>query len=220
MSQNRADVERLVGLRHVQQSAVDMAQPDVGEIRMFAVAGGGRARLDRPGFEPRSTRGLTRRSLLRLGAAASAGTLIGIRPWATASAAAAGGPAVHLLRSSYKGLAGQRFRLASGTLRLLSVSDVAGAAVDKSLAGAEDAFVLAFSCPLDAVLEAGTHRLSHGELGAFELFVSPVGRPRRDRRYEAVIDRSVTARNPPRRHRRRRRSAGDASHSRMHERTR
>jgi hypothetical protein len=142
----------------------------------------------------RSTRRLTRRSLLRLGAAASAGTLVGIRPGATASAAAAGGPAGHLLRSSYTGLTGRSFTLASGQLRLLSVSDVAGAAVDKSLAGSDDAFVLAFSRPLDAVLEAGTHMLSHAELGPFALFVSPVGRPRRDRRYEAVVDRSVGAR--------------------------
>jgi hypothetical protein len=171
MSQDRADVERLVGLPHAEPSVV----------------------------EQRSTRRLTRRSLLRLGAGASAGTLVGIRPWATASAAAAGAPAVHLLRSSYTGLTGQSFALASGKLRLLSVSDVAGAAVDKSLVGTEDAFVLAFSHPLDAVLEAGTHTLSHAELGGFELFVSPVGRPRGDRRYEAVIDRSVSARKPPRR---------------------
>jgi hypothetical protein len=186
MSQDRAEVERLVGLPHVEPSVV----------------------------EQRSTRRLTRRSLLRVGAAAGAGTFVGIRPWATGSASAAGGPALHLRRSSYTGLTGQSFTLASGgTLRLLSVSDVAGAAVHKSLARSEDAFVLAFSRPLDAVLEAGTYTLSHPELGAFELFVSPVGRPRRDRRYEAVIDRSVRARRPPRRRRRRPRSAASRARS-------
>src|SRR5215212_10116967 len=111
MSQDRADVERLVGLLHAQPSAVDMAQPEAGETRMLAGPAGGRTRLDRPGLEPRSTRRLSRRSLLRLGAAASAGTLVGIRPWAMASAAAAAGPAVHLLRSSYMPLAGQTFAL-------------------------------------------------------------------------------------------------------------
>jgi hypothetical protein len=207
-----------------------MAQPCVDAIRIFAGAGGvhggdieraaivaaAGSRLPRrrlrpmhPGPPVRSTSQLTRRSLLRLGAAATAGTLVGIRPWAAASVAAAGGPAVHLLRSSYKGLAGQGFTLASGQLRLLAVSNVAGAAVEKGLAGSEDAFVLAFSRPRDAVLEAGTHTLSHAQLGAFELFVSPVGRPRRDRRYEAVVDRSVAARKPPRR--RRLRPAGDTS---------
>src|SRR3954468_22821504 len=125
-----------------------------------------RGGTERGGGENRSTRRLSRRSLLRLGAAAGAGTLVGIRPWATASAAAASGSAGHLLRSSYTGLTGQSFALASGKLRLLSVSDVAGAAVKKSLAGSEDAFVLAFSRPLDAVLEAGTLTLSHAELGA------------------------------------------------------
>src|SRR3954451_579034 len=122
MSQNRADVERLVGLPHVEPSVVEQRSP------------------------PRPPR----RSLLRLGAAASAGTLVGIRLWAPASAAAAGGPALHLLRSSYTALTGQSFTLASGKLRLLSVTDVAGAAVHKSLAGSEDAFVLAFARPLDA----------------------------------------------------------------------
>src|SRR4051794_4007307 len=128
MSQDRADVVRLVGLPHAQPSAVDMAEPEVGETPMLADRGGGRAGLD---LGQRLTRRLTRRSLLRVGAAASAGTLVGIRPWATA-AAAAGGPALHLRRSSYTGLTGQSFTLASrGTLRLLSVSDVAGAAVKK-----------------------------------------------------------------------------------------
>src|SRR4051812_20099232 len=63
---------------------------------MLADAGGGRTGLERAGLAQRSTRRLSRRSLLRLGAAASPGTLVGFRPWTTASAAAAGGPALHL----------------------------------------------------------------------------------------------------------------------------
>jgi hypothetical protein len=79
-----------------------------------------------------------------------------------------------------------------------SVSDIAGATVDKSLAGSEDAFVLAFAGPLETALEAGTHTLRHAGLGTFELFVSPVELPRADRRYEAVVDRSVGApKSPP-----------------------
>ncbi len=140
---------------------------------------------------------LTRRSLLWSGAMATAAALVGIRPWAATPAAAAGAPG-HLLRSSYEGLAGNTFATASVDLRLLSVSDLAGAAVDPSLAGNEDAFALAFAGPLDAALEAGAHTLSHPELGTFELFVSPVERPRRDRRYEAVVDRSVgVPKSPP-----------------------
>ena len=85
----------------------------------------------------------------------------------------------HLRRSSYEGLIGSSFTAGSVELRLLSVSDLAGAAVDPSLAGSEDAFALAFAGPLDAALEAGTHTLGHPALGTFELFVSPVERPRR-----------------------------------------
>ena len=131
---------------------------------------------------------LTRRSLLRAGALGAAATFVGLRPWAAAPAAAAPG---HLLRSSYDGLVGQGFRVGSADLRLLSVDDLAGAAVDKSLAGSEDAFVLAFAGPLDAALEGGTHSVTHPALGSFELFVSEVEQPQSERRYEAVIDRSV-----------------------------
>jgi hypothetical protein len=142
---------------------------------------------------------ITRRSLLRTGAAAAAATLVGVRPWDPPRAAAAA-PAGHLLRSSYAGLTGQSFATESAELRLLSVSDLAGAAVQPSLAGSEDAFALAFSGPLDRALEAGTHTLHHADLGTFELFVSPVEQPRSDRRYEAVVDRSVGApKSPPKR---------------------
>ena len=131
---------------------------------------------------------LTRRSLVRAGALAVAATLVGLRPWAAAPAAAAPG---HLLRSSYEGLAGEGFRVGSADLRLLSVDDLAGAAVERSLAGSEDAFVLVFAGPLDAALDGGTHSVTHPALGGFELFVSEVERPQSERRYEAVIDRSV-----------------------------
>jgi hypothetical protein len=140
---------------------------------------------------------LTRRSLLRTGALATAATLVGLERWAPARARAA---ASHLVRSSYAGLVGQRFAAGPVELRLLSVADVAGAAGDPSLAGSEDAFVLTFSGRLDAALEAGTHTLSNAELGTFELFLSPVEQPRDDRRYEAVVDRSVgVPRHPPQR---------------------
>jgi hypothetical protein len=130
---------------------------------------------------------LTRRSLLHAGALGAAATFVGLQPWAAAPAAAAPG---HLRRSSYIGLVGEGFSVGSADLRLLSIDDLAGATVDKSLAGSEDAFVLAFSGPLDAALEGGTHSVSHPALGRFELFVSEVGQPQFERRHEAVIDRS------------------------------
>jgi hypothetical protein len=131
---------------------------------------------------------ITRRSLLRTGAAATAAMMLGVRPWAAAPATAASGR--HLIRSSYTGLARVSFAVGTGKVRLRSVSDVAGAAVDKSLAGRDDAFVLTFCGALSQPLESGTHTLSHPELGTFELFLSPVARPSTECRYEAVIDRS------------------------------
>ncbi len=128
---------------------------------------------------------LTRRALLGAGAAGAA-TLAGLRT----AAPAAAGPG-HLVRSAYAGLTGQRIAAGPVALRLLSVADVAGAAVDARLTGSQDAFALAFSGPLGQPLPAGIHTFRHPSLGAVELFVSPVETPRADRRYEVVVDRSV-----------------------------
>jgi hypothetical protein len=144
---------------------------------------------------------LTRRSLIRTGAAATAATLVGLRPWTAAPAAAAGATASaeYLRRSTYGGLAGQRFTVGPLALELLSVSDLAGGTARRKLAGSEDAFALAFAGPLDAPLDGGIQTFSHPELGSFDLFVSPVDRPGRDRRYEVIVDRSVGApQSPPR----------------------
>jgi hypothetical protein len=126
--------------------------------------------------------------------------MLGVRPWSAAPAAAASGR--HLVRSSYTGLAGTSFAVGSGELQLQSISDLAGAALDASLAGSDDAFVLTFSGSLGQQLESGTHTFSHPDLGTFELFISPVARVSTDRCYEAVIDRSVYRPQAPRRARR------------------
>lgn len=139
-------------------------------------------------------RALTRRSLLRMGVLAAAGTLGGVRPWAVPAAEAA---ASHLRRSSWTRLLGQRFTFGSVQLRLVTVTNVAGAAKNRSLAGSEDAFVLTFAGPLAPALRTGTYTLQSARLGRFELFLSPVGRPGKDQRYEAVIDRSVDVRKAP-----------------------
>ena len=115
--------------------------------------------------------------------------MLGMQAWAAAPAAAASGS--HLSRSSYAGLTEPSFAVGSADLQLQSISDVAGAALDASLAGSEDSFVLTFSGPLAEPLESGTHTLCHPELGTFELFISPIERPSADCQYEAVIDRSV-----------------------------
>ncbi|HET6509761.1 MAG TPA: hypothetical protein VFG42_23410 [Baekduia sp.] len=143
---------------------------------------------------------ITRRSLLRTGATATAVAMVGVRPWDAATASAAAVPVGPLRRSDYAGLTATDFAVVDGPagarLTLASVSDVAGAAHSVALRGSEDAFVLAFSG--DAGLDSGIHTLEHARLGRFELFVSPVG-AQAQRGYEAVIDRSVGAPpSPPR----------------------
>ena len=139
------------------------------------------------------TTGLTRRSLLCVGATASAAVALGVRPW---TAAAAGGTG-HLSRSAYTGLEGTTFTVETGArpvmLKLESVSDVAGAASKRTLVGSDDAFALKFSGPMSAPLDSGIHTLHHPSLGSFELFSSPVDAPEDDRHYEIVVDRSVGA---------------------------
>ena len=127
------------------------------------------------------TTGLTRRSLLSVGATASAAVALGARPWTAAAAGAAG--TGYLTRSAYSGLEGTSFTVDTGanpvTLKL------------ESVAGSEDAFALKFSGPMSAPLDSGIHTLHHPSLGSFELFSSPVDAPEEDRHYEVVVDRSV-----------------------------
>jgi hypothetical protein len=134
----------------------------------------------------------TRRSLLKAGAAAAAGALLGGRPWAPAAARAASEVPPELRRSSYAGLVGTSFAVvgAGVALTLRSVDDVAGAGSNRDLAGSDDAFVLTFSGPQAGGPAQGVHALRHGALGNFELFLSPVGSPA-DASYAVVVDRSV-----------------------------
>jgi hypothetical protein len=118
---------------------------------------------------------------------------LGVRPW---TAEAAGGLG-YLSRSAYTGLEGTTFTVETGArpvmLKLEAVSDVAGAASKRALAGSDDAFALRFSGPISAPLDSGIHTLHHPSLGSFDLFSSPVDAPEDDRHYEIVIDRSVGA---------------------------
>jgi hypothetical protein len=130
---------------------------------------------------------LTRRRLLGLGAAAGFAAIFG-RPAAAARGATGGGgedaPA-HLRRSSYVPLTGAAFGVAGTTLTLAAVGDLA------RLAGRDDAFRLELLGAPDA-FTPGIQPVRHRTLGAFELFLSPIGRIEDGvQRYEVVIDRSV-----------------------------
>ena len=126
---------------------------------------------------------LTRRSLLRAGAVAAAAALVGLRRGRAAPAAAAAG---HLRRSSYDGLVGQSFSSRTVELRLLSV-DRSRRRGGRQVAGRQRGRLRARVLrPARRRARGGHPRGAPPALGTFELFVSPVEQPRRDRRYEAV----------------------------------
>jgi hypothetical protein len=124
--------------------------------------------------QPTGTPGVTRRSLLRTGGAATLVALVGTRPWSVASAAAADSAPAYLRRSSYLPLVGETFRVGTRSLRL---EEVGGER--------EDVFGLTFS---GDPLEQGIHNLRHPRLGTFALFIAPVG-VAADK--QIVVDRSV-----------------------------
>jgi hypothetical protein len=125
--------------------------------------------------EPTTANGVTRRSLLQTGGGAMLVALVGGGPWSVAKALAADAVPAHLRRSTYLPLVGSTFSAGSHALRLEAVTG------DR-----EDVFGLTFT---GAPLEQGIHELRHSQLGAFSLFVAPVGAARDQ---QAVIDRSVT----------------------------
>ena len=137
-------------------------------------------------------RGVTRRSLLATGGLAGAAMAVGLKPWAPASAQAATDTPSYLIRSSYQSLSTQSFgtslRGTTADLTLLSVDDLQAAAIDKSLAGSEDAFSLSFSS--SSPLTPEIHTLSHPDLGVFDLYIAPV---ENQGHCEIVVNRSVNA---------------------------
>jgi hypothetical protein len=52
-----------------------------------------------------------------------------------------------------------------------------------------ECFALLFDGPADRPLAQGMYRFEHGRLGAFDLFIVPVGAERGARQYEAVFNR-------------------------------
>lgn len=55
----------------------------------------------------------------------------------------------------------------------------------------QQAFSILFRGPLDPICGQGTYHLEHDRLGAFDLFIVPVGREPDGMRYEAVFNRLV-----------------------------
>jgi hypothetical protein len=130
---------------------------------------------------------LTRRDALKLGAI---GALLVAARAAGAFAGDDGPP--FLRRSTFEPLVGSAFTLrapdgARIRARLEVIEDTA--AVRRG-APAERAFSLLFRGGSSAAAAQGTYGLSHRHLGAFELFIVPVGRGVHGQTYQAVVNRT------------------------------
>lgn len=100
--------------------------------------------------------------------------------------------AADLTRSSFSGLLDQPFDAGSTLNRLAlvltAVRDLPQAE-SQGLVDSEDCFVLRFSGPARRPLEQGTYTLRHPALGAFPMFLVPMGANGEGRAYEAVFNR-------------------------------
>jgi hypothetical protein len=142
---------------------------------------------------------LTRRQVLQAGGAGATAAFLLLHLPATAGAAR--GANNHLLRSTWRDLEATNLRSGSSVLRLESVGDLSAAPNVPSLRNSEDAFSLVFSGPRGLGHSDRPLRVTNGDLGTFDLFVSPLD----DGKYEAVVNRVLSnresRRTPPRRKR-------------------
>ncbi|MBE7559189.1 hypothetical protein HS125_09695 [bacterium] len=83
--------------------------------------------------------------------------------------------------ATFRPCIGQVFSVAASPSRQLSLTLV-------SCTGAQRPFSLIFRGPLEHPLPQKTHPFSHPALGAFDLFIVPVGRDEAGFLYEAVFN--------------------------------
>jgi hypothetical protein len=133
---------------------------------------------------------LTRRRLLRNGAAGTAAVYLASQ-WEILDSAAIGAPlAPALRRSTWTALAGTTVRAAGQRLTVVEVTDLPIAATIPALQGHDGAFVVHFSG--DRGLAAGTVAVTGDRDLATELFLSPVDATAgSSQHYEAIIDRTI-----------------------------
>jgi hypothetical protein len=82
-----------------------------------------------------------------------------------------------------------RFRLIAGPETAMEVELIEFKAGSKS--ADHEAFSIVFQAPVDAPLEQRIYRLEHESMGAFELFLVPIGKSPEGVRYEAVFNRAI-----------------------------
>jgi hypothetical protein len=142
--------------------------------------------------------GLTRRGLIKVGAAAAlvvgaggAGRALAGEDGASLLASGLGRPAggaAFLHRRTYVPLIGSDFRIlrpGAGTLHVKLIQA-------KPLPSPGETFSLLFRGPAQSGVAEGVYQVEHPRLGAFHLFLGPVGRGVKGLDLEAVINRIAT----------------------------
>jgi hypothetical protein len=96
----------------------------------------------------------------------------------------------HFTVATFEGLEGETFRVqapGAGALDLSLVEvepgDAGGAAPD----GARASFSLTFAGPLESILPQAIYEMDHAGIGAFALFLVPIGSQEGSMRYQAVF---------------------------------
>ena len=145
---------------------------------------------------PSGASDLTRRQALQAGGAGAAAAFVLLHLPAVAGASQAAQN--HLLRSTWRDLSAPYLRAGPSILKLETVGDLSAAPNVPSLVNSQDAFSLVLSGPSGLGSGDAPLRVSNGELGTFDLFVSPLGGDK----YEAVVNRVLSnresRRTPPR----------------------
>ncbi len=132
---------------------------------------------------------LTRRRLLRNGAAGTAAIYLASR-WEVLDSAALGAPLSPVMRrSTWVALTGSTVVAGGHSLRVVDVADLPIATAIPALQGHDGAFVVRFSGA--AGLPAGTVPVAGNGGLAASLFIAAVEGATATQRYEAVIDRTI-----------------------------
>jgi hypothetical protein len=94
-----------------------------------------------------------------------------------------------LTGDAFASLVNSRFRLFAGPESVMQVELIEFKGGSKS--AHDEAFSIVFRAPVEAPLEQRIYRLEHESMGAFELFLVPIGKSPEGVRYEAVFNRVI-----------------------------
>ncbi len=108
---------------------------------------------------------------------------------------------IHLTRATFAPHVGDTFHIHAfppDTLpvTLIAVNELTARALPPVASPQKESFSLVFRGPQAPQLEQGIYDFTHGEIGAFALFIVPIGATPDGIRYEAVFNRMAVAPTP------------------------